>query len=341
MRPRKIVVRSPNWVGDAVMATPALRALRAAHPDATISLEAPSNLEPLYAGLDSFDSFLPAPAGTRTTLGHVRKLRRAAFDCAVVLSDSPRSALAAFAARIPRRIGYARDPLRRVLLTDRIPPPTDTRGRRTAIPMVDRYLAVTAELGCDARSRELELAVDAAAAKRVARRLAENGVSAATGYLVVAPGASFGTSKIWPAGHFAKACDGILRRYGLIPVLAPGPNESDDARRVADAAEERCVTLAAPVLDLAELKALIAGARLVISNDTGPRHIAVALGRPAIVLMGPTDPRHTASQLENQRVLREVPACSPCHLARCPVDHRCMTGVSPFRAIAAAGDLLE
>jgi heptosyltransferase-2 len=94
------------------------------------------------------------------------------------------------------------------------------------------------------------------------------------------------------------------------------------------------------MLDLAELKALIAGASLVLSNDTGPRQIAVAFDRPVVVLMGPTDPRHTASQLERQRVLREVVPCGPCHQARCPIDHRCMTGISPFRAIAAAKDLL-
>jgi heptosyltransferase-2 len=340
MQPRSILVRCPSWVGDAVMATPTLRALREAHRDATITLEAPSRLAPLYAGLDSFDHFLPTPRGMRASLERVRAMRKSEFDWAVLLPDSPRSALAPFLARTPRRIGYARDPLRRLLLTESIPPPAEG-GRRKPIPMVDRYLSIVAALGCDARSREVELAVDSGAAERVSLRLAENGIAPDSGYFVVSPGASFGSSKSWPAGHFATACDAISRRHALTAVLAPGPDDVAEAHRVASAMGERCVQLIRPEIDLADLKALIASSRLVITNDTGPRHIAVALDRPVIVLMGPTDPRHTASQLERQRVLRETVPCGPCHLARCPTDHRCMTGLSPVRAISAAGELLE
>jgi heptosyltransferase-2 len=340
MQPRGILVRSPGWVGDAVMATPTLRALRETHRDATIVLEAPSRLAPLYAGLDSFDHFLPAPSGMRASLERVHALRRSEIDWAVLLPDSPRAALAAFLARTPRRIGYARDPLRRLLLTESIPPPVEG-GRRKPIPMVDRYLSIVAALGCDSRRRELELAVDPSAVERVALRLAENGIAPDSGYFVVSPGASFGSSKSWPAGHFATACDAISRRHELTAILAPGPDEVTEAHRVASAMGERCLQLIRPEIDLADLKALIARSRLVLTNDTGPRHIAVALDRPVIVLMGPTDPRHTASQLERQRVLREPVPCGPCHLARCPTDHRCMTGIAPIRAISAAGELLE
>ena len=340
MRPRNILVRSPNWIGDAVMATPTLRALREAHRDATIALEAPPRLAPLYAGLDSFDHFLPTPRGIRASLERVRALRRFEFDWAVLLPDSPRAALVAFLARTPRRIGYARDPLRRLLLTESIPPPGGT-GRRKPIPMVDRYLAIVAALGCDARRRGVELTVDPGVAERVSLRLAENGIAPDSDYFVVSPGASFGSSKSWPTRHFATACDAISRRHALTAVIAPGPDEVGESHRIAGAMGERCVQLIRPEIDLADLKALIASSRLVLSNDTGPRHIAVALERPVIVLMGPTDPRHTASQLERQRVLRETVPCGPCHLARCPTDHRCMTGLSPVRAIAAAGELLE
>ena len=105
MQPRNILVRSPSWVGDAVMATPTLRALREAHRDATIALEAPLRLAPLYAGLDSFDHFLPTPCGMRESLERVCSLRNSEFDWAVLLPDSPRAALVAFLARTPRRIG--------------------------------------------------------------------------------------------------------------------------------------------------------------------------------------------------------------------------------------------
>jgi heptosyltransferase-2 len=268
------------------MATPALRALRETHGEATIVLEAPSRLAPLYAGLDSFDHFLPAPGGLREGIERVRELRRSEFDSAVLLPDSPRAALAAFLARTPRRIGCTRHPLQRLLLTQAISPPRE-EGRTQPIPMVDRYLSIVAELGCDARRREVELALDPSAAERVSLRLAENGIAAGSGYFVVSPGASFGSSKLWPAGHFATACDAISHHHSPTAVLAPGPDDVVESHRVASAMGERCVQLIRPEIDLADLKALIAGSQLVLSNDTGPRHIAVALDRPVIVLMGP------------------------------------------------------
>jgi len=148
------------------MATPTLRALREAHPDATITPEASPRLAPLYAGLDSFDRFLPAPRGFRASLERVRALRRCELGCAVLLPDSPRAALAAFLARTPRRIGHSRDPLRRMLLTESIPLPANG-GRHDSTPMVDRYLSIVAALGCEARRRKVELAVDSGATERV------------------------------------------------------------------------------------------------------------------------------------------------------------------------------
>jgi heptosyltransferase-2 len=158
--------------------------------------------------------------------------------------------------------------------------------------------------------------------------------------LAVAPGASFGESKLWPAEHFARTCDEIARRRGLRPVLAPAPDEIAIARDVASRMKERAVALVDPPLGLAALKALIARSRLLLSNDSGPRQIAVALDCPVVVVMGPTDPRHTARHQGLQRVLREDVPCAPCHLEICPTDHRCMTQLSPERAVAAAEELL-
>ncbi len=136
-RPRRILVRIPTWVGDAVMATPVLRALRAAHPQAEIVAEARPVLEDLLRGLPSFDRFLADPrAGGRGLLERTRRLRDAGFDWAVLLPDSQRAVLAPALAGIPRRAGYARDPLRRLLLTDALPVPR-SQGKRMAVPMTD------------------------------------------------------------------------------------------------------------------------------------------------------------------------------------------------------------
>jgi len=340
MAPDTILVRGPNWVGDAVMATPTLRALRAAHPRAEILLEAPAHLEGLFRGLPDFDAFLPAVRGGRALLARARALRDARCDWAVLLPDAPRSALAPFLAGTPRRIGYARDPLRRALLTDALPPPRDADGRRVPVPMVERYLAVSRALGCPDRGDALELRVDPVDAENVAKRLSRSGILPDDAVLVVTPGASFGASKLWPPEHFASACDAIARRRGLAPVLAPAAGEVATARTVAGRMRERASVLCDPPLDLSELKALVARATLVLTNDTGPRQIAVAFARPAVVVMGPTDPRHTASHLGRQRVLREQVACAPCHRPVCPIDHRCMTRLAPARAVAAADELL-
>lgn len=335
--PARILVRAPSWVGDVVMATPALRALRSAHPRAEITLEGRPFLAGLVRGLPSVDVFLP-DAG-RGTLARARELRQRRFDWAVLLPDSTRAALGPCLARIPLRAGYAREPLRRALLTLALPPPT-AGGRRVPLSMIERYLRITRALGCPDAGSALELAVEPSARERVEKRLAEAGVAPGERTLVLTPGASFGSSKLWPPESFAAAADAIARRHGLCTVLAPGPGEEPIAKRIAAAMSERALVLAEPPTSLAELVALIDGAALQLGNDTGPRHIAVARGVPAVVVMGPTDPRHTAHRLERQRVLREEVPCSPCHLKVCPIDHRCMTRLRPARVAAAAAELL-
>jgi heptosyltransferase-2 len=330
-------VRLPNWVGDVVMATPALAALRAAHPEAEIVAEGRPYLAGLVRGVPSVDAFMPEQRGVAA---RTRALRARRFDQAVLLPDSVRSALAPFLARVPVRAGYARDPLRRALLSHVLAPPSDEAGRRVPTSMVERYLRITRALGCADGDRRTALAVDAAAREALAKRLGEAGLAPTARTLVVTPGASFGASKLWPPGHFAVAADAIARRHGLAVVLAPGPGEEALTREIAGAMQEPALVLAEPPTSLAELVALLAGAALHLGNDTGPRHIAVALGTPTIVLIGPTDPRHTAHQLQRQRVLREEVACSPCGLKTCPIDGRCMTRIGPERVVAAAAELL-
>jgi heptosyltransferase-2 len=340
--PRRILVRCPNPVGDAVMATPALRAVRRAHPRAEIVLMGLPANEVLLRGVESFDRYLRIEdKSLRATLARVRGLRAQRFDWALVLPDSPRAALDAFLAGIPRRAGYARDVLRRVLVTDALEAPHEN-GRRMPFSMIERYLRITRLLGCPDAGETLDLVVDAASERRVADRLDALGVAKDERVLLVTPGASYGGSKLWPPAHFARACDEIRRRFGLHPVLVPAPNADEIAivREVAAAMRERCTPLVDRPGTLEDLKALIARATLLLTNDTGPRHIAVALDRPVITLIGPTDPRHTGHLLERQRVLQESFDCVPCGKKVCPIDHRCMVRLSPERVVDAAADLL-
>jgi heptosyltransferase-2 len=333
------LVRLPNWVGDALMATPALRALRRAHPAAEISIAASASLGALLGGLGSVDRWLAKErSGVRALARHARELAAQHFDWAVLLPDSVRVALAPALARVPVRAGYARDPLRRALLTHVLEPPR-AEGKRVPVSMVERYLAIPRALGCADAGLELDQPLDAMARERIEKRLALAGIGDSEPFVVVTPGASFGASKLWPPEHFAAACLG-LGASGLRTVLAPGPGEESVARAIAESAHGEPLVLDAPVTTLPELAALIARAKLVLTNDTGPRHIAVALGTPVIALLGPTDPRHTAHLLERQRILREPVECSPCHRKTCPIDHRCMRRLEPARVLAAARELL-
>jgi len=337
----RVLVRLPTWVGDVVMATPALRALRMGFPGARVIVEGRGFMAGLLAGLDSFDEFLPAPGkSVGDVWRHSRLLAGMKLDLAVLLPDAARVAIPAWLARVPQRVGYARDPARRFLLSDSLAPPRNADGSRQPISMVDRYLAITKLVGCDLDAPRVELAVDEAARQAIVSRLGPELVERSGGYAVVTPGASFGASKLYPPESFAKACDGLVGEFDLAIILAPGPGEEDLCRHLAELMQSPALVLEEPVTTLAEHKALLAGARLAVSNDTGPRHMAVALGVPTITVMGPTDPRHTNYELDRQRVLREEFDCSPCHQKICPIDHRCMTQLAPQRIVDAAGELL-
>ena len=333
-------MRLPSWVGDTVMATPALRAMAAAHPGAELVVEGRAFLRDLVEPLAYVSRFLPDPGkGLRALRARVAALRRERFDLAVLLPDSQRAALAPALARIPHRVGYSRDLLRRVLLTQAFTPPR-ANGRWQPVSMVERYLALVRGLGCAEVGRAMDVPLLERARAALDERLAALGVPRDAPLLVAVPGASYGSSKLWPAERFGAACAALCRRHGLVLALGPGPGEEDVARAVVAAAGGGHA-LDRPVVSLAEVAALIARARLVLSNDTGPRQIAVALGVPVVVPIGPTDPRHTAHDLERQRVLRvEGIECAPCGLKRCPIDHRCMTRLSVERVVAAAEELL-
>lgn len=332
-------MRSPNPVGDAVMATPAMRAMRRAHPAAEIVLMGPPQHEGLLRGVPHHDEYLAVRGRSlRDVWRRSREIEARGFDWAVLLPDSPRTAAEAFLARIPVRAGYARDRIRRAMVTDALPMPTEN-GRRVAISMIERYQRITRLLGVPDAGLHTELVVHDPSRERVARQLAGRGAADAP-ILLVTPGSSFGPAKLWPVEHFASACDRIARRYGLLPVIlpAPSPEEQAIARAVAALCRETHV-LAEPG-SLEDLKAMVERCSLLLTNDTGPRHVAVALDRPVVTLMGSTDPRHTHHLLERQRVLWEDVPCRPCHRPTCPIDHRCLRRLDPDRVVRAAGELL-
>ena len=322
----EILVRGPNWTGDLVMATAGFRALRAGLPEAHITLLAPAPLLPLLAGAPWFDAALPLDAGRGGMLREARTLRRRArFDLGLCLPDSFEAALRMRLAGVRRVVGYARNG-RGGLLHTAVPFPREA-GRRGLVARELHVLGLVEALGCERRGLAPELFVTGAEEAEVDAALAAGGVARGAALAVIAPGASFGASKRWPASSFA-AVGVALARAGVRVALAGAPSERALCAAIAAEIGPAAADLSG-ALGLGGLKALLRRARLLVANDAGARHVAVALGVPCVLVMGPTSLEKTPLNLERVSVLSAEVACRPCYLRECPIDHRCMTRVEP------------
>jgi heptosyltransferase-2 len=334
--PREILVRGPNWAGDLVMATPGFRALRAAFPAARITLAVRAGLEPLLAGAPWFDELTPLASWRRGPVAGVReglalRRRRGGFDLGICLPDSFASALHMRAAGVRRLVGYRSD-ARGWLLHQPVEPVRHGR-RRAWIPRERHVLGLMEAVGAPSLGTQLELFVTDAEQARADALLSARGVPAGAPLVVLAPGASYGASKVWPPERFAAAGD-ALARAGVRVVLVGAPDERDLARRVSAAMAEPAADLVGEA-DLGATKAVVRRARALVCNDAGARHVAVAFGVPCVVLMGPTSLAKTNLNLERVRVLTSDVGCRPCYLRECPTDHRCMTRIAPERVLDA------
>jgi heptosyltransferase-2 len=334
-QPQEILVRGPNWTGDLIMATPGFRALRSGFPEARLTLHLREELHPLIAGSPWFDELLPLDSygkGAVALVREARSLRRRRFDLGVCLPDSFSSALLMRLGGVRRIAGYRRNG-RGVLLHHRVAPP-GTGGRRLMIAREQHVLGLIESLGCPSLGTELELHVTQAEEAEAGQRLEGGGVRGNQAVAVLAPGASFGPSKIWPPASFARVGD-ELAAAGASVVLVGAPGERGLSARVLSAMKEPALDLTGE-LGLGALKAVVRRARVLICNDAGTRHIAVAFGTPCVVVMGPTSLEKTSLNLERVKVLCADVDCRPCYLRECPIDHRCMARVSAERVAREA-----
>jgi heptosyltransferase-2 len=326
----RIVVRVPNALGDQVLATPALAALRARYEDAGITMLGDERARLLYEGAPWFDDVLVFPR--RAPIVELASaLRRRRFDACLLLTSSLRSLLPAFLAGVPHRIGYRRN-VRTPLLTAHWRRPGE-RSRDKAYPTKLFFLELVHRLGARG-DPPMRLFVSEDSARRLDERLAALGVGAGEALLPMCVGSAFGPSKVWPPAYFAQVADHMAEHHGARVVVVCGPGEAELGREVARSARRPLVDTGSDPLPIDELKALVARARVLLTNDTGPRHVAAALGVPVVCMIGPMDPVYTETDLDRQTVLREPVDCSPCNLEVCPIDHRCMTRLLPARVAA-------
>lgn len=339
-----ILVTAPNWVGDVVMSTPSFRCIRENFPNAKITLLLRPYVKGILDNAPWFDEIIEYDPKTKHKqagkyLSLVRKLRRRKYDLAFILPNSFSSALISWLAGVTRRVGYVRDN-RTWLLTDAVQRPKE-KGRFLPTYMGDYYLRLCTSIGCKVRSKHIELFVSKESEEAIDRIFAKYGITSSKQKVLINPGASFGSSKFWTVEGFAETARIISKNLDCHVLLATGSDEKDLAKKIEGAANGSIINLSKDNISLDLLKALIKKCSLLITVDSGPRHLAVALNKPVVVLMGPTDPRYTQTKQEIGKIIREAVECAPCHLKTCPTDHRCMRRIKPQRVAEAAISLLN
>ncbi len=339
-----LAVFLPNWVGDVVMATPALRALRDHFRGARLVGVARPYVAGVLEGGDWFDEVVPAGPGLRGLFATSRRLGQLRPDVAVLFPNSVRTALTAWLGGCRRRVGLVLDPVRRMLLTDALDPVRDATGRRTPSPVIDDYNRLAEAVGCPPPGRRMELfttAADEAAADAAWRRA---GFGPGREVVCLNTGGAFGPAKQWPAEYFAELARGFAAGRGRGVLVLCGPAERELARRIAETAGHPAVVpLSAgglPPPSLGLTKACVRRCDLLVTTDSGPRHFAAAFGRPVVTLFGPTHVAWTETYFPRAVHLQKEVECGPCQRRVCPLDHRCMTRLLPAEVAAAAERLL-
>ena len=344
--PKNIVVRGTNWVGDAVMTVPALRELRRLFPEAHITLATRSWAKGLFAGADFIDELqIHDGGGLRSVVKQVREWRKRSFELAVLFPNSLETALVASLARVPLRIGYATDG-RQALLTH----PLGLPEWRSSKHEVFYYLQIVAELERLIKHEQTFLntqpdgSLDISSGRKAAARdfLRTHGVNSnSDGRMLVAlcPGSINSRAKRWPTERYAALADRLIEELQAYVILVGSSAEIEVSQDVARRMRNQPVALTGQT-DLAELVAVLSQIDLLVTNDTGPAHIASALGRPTLVIFGPTNPLTTRPFSPYGQIVREAPDCAPCMLRDCPIDHRCMTAITPDNVFERARNLL-
>ncbi len=332
---RRILVRAPSWLGDAVLALPVLDGLRRTFPGAEVVVSAKRPVTDLLTMVPGLAAVVPdAGRGFRGLAATARRLRRERCELALLLPNSFGSALLARLAGIPHRVGYARDG-RSPLLTAAVRAPA-AAGRWH---QVDSYRALLGALGWDEGERRPVLVVPPPAAA-VADRLLAAGASPPGGrpVIAVAPGGAYGGAKRWGADRFAAAADRIAGELGAAVVVVGSGREVGEAAAVARRVRAPVVNLAGRTA-LPDLGAVLARCGVLVTNDSGAMHVAAGVGTPVVAIFGPTDPAATGP-LGRAVILRHPVPCSPCRYRECPIGHPCMEGISPEAVAAGARSLL-
>jgi heptosyltransferase-2 len=340
---RRIVVRIPNWVGDAVIAVPALRQLRQLLPQAHITAVSRPGSADILIDADFVDDVLVYDRrGLASTWNQVREWRRRKFDLALLFQNAFEAAVIAFLAGVSSRIGYQTE-RRGFLLTHSLPLPEWKNERHESfyylniVAELERLLS--GELATESIEPRFDLSVSEDRKQEALQFLQEHGGQMNAPLAVLCPGSINSRAKRWPAERYAALAD-RLAESGATVALIGSPGELDVSNQVCEHARHRPIMLTGKTT-VAEAAAIISLADVLITNDTGPAHIGAALNTPMLVIFGPTNPLTTYPYSSNAEIIRHPPDCAPCMLRDCPIDHRCMTAITPEQVFERASVLLS
>lgn len=336
-----ILVMLPNWVGDAVMATPAIRAIREAHLDALLIGAGRAAICATLKGNPRLDRFVTLDRGTLSEARIAWQLRSERIGLAVLFPNSVRSALFARLAGAQRLIGFARYG-RDILLTDRLFPRRGADGRPRPWPVMLDYNRLTKMAGASVRHNRQELFTTPVDEDLVDSVWSQCDFASSSRVVCLNPGAAFGSAKLWPAEYFAELARRIARDHDAGVLILCGPTERELARRIVKLASHPAVhSLADAPVSLGLTKACIRRCDLLVTTDSGPRHFAAAFDKPVVALFGPTHRQWTLTGHPLERQLQRTVSCGPCQRRTCPTDHRCMNELRPDDVLAAALPLLD
>ncbi len=338
---KKILVRGPNWLGDAVMCEPALRGLRRLFPDAQIALLVKPAVADLFVGHPALMRVLTYDikgrhAGLSGKWALAGQLRRQGFDLAVLFQNAFEAAFLTFLAGVPRRYGYATDG-RSLLLSDPVAAPDG----RTLVHQVRYYWDLLKPLGLMGDPSAPELVVFPEEERAMAGRFAQGGLTASDVVVGINPGSTYGVAKRWLPERFAEVTEQLCRtiresRGQQVSVVIFGAKgEERLGQEIAARLSSRSLVLSGATT-IRELMAALKRCAMLLTNDTGPMHIASAFQVPVVAIFGPTDWRTTSPFGNAHAIVREPVDCAPCLLRECPIDHRCMTRVSVEQVYEAA-----
>ncbi|MBI5970736.1 MAG: lipopolysaccharide heptosyltransferase II [Deltaproteobacteria bacterium] len=334
---KKILVRAPNWIGDAVMSLPALSALKALYPASEISVLAKARVAPVYFNNPDVSAVIVYDDAGRHKglLGRFNlasEIKEKGFDAAVLFQNAFDAAFLSFIAGIPARVGYARDFRRRLLTL-----PIDVTPEIKTRHQIQYYLNIVVAMGGHAPSPSIPAVYLSAEEEQWAKGfLKENSLE---GRVLVgaAPGASYGQAKRWAPAHFAAALTGLSLGYGAVSLIFGSSVDKAECEAVSSLIKTQRINLCAR-LTLRQFMSLLAHLRVFITNDSGPMHLSAAVGGATVAIFGSTDPALTGPVGEKAAVVIKKIVCSPCFDRVCRYGHyKCLSGISAAEVMDAAG----